>query len=264
MIQTAKELAAAALAVAEKQDTLYVLGCFGAPLNDKNKARYTGNLAYNKAAVRRAKILGAADNTFGFDCVCLIKGLLWGWCGDAAKTYGGAAYASNGVPDINADQMIAACSGVSADFSAIRVGEAVWVPGHIGIYVGDGLCVECTPKWKDGVQVTAVLNLGNKEGYHGRTWRKHGCLPYVSYADPAVKSVRVELPQLRRGDKGRAVRVMQALLMAQGVSCGESGADGSCGPATDAALRQFQSDKGLTVDGICGKATWTALLGGAA
>ena len=32
---------------------------------------------------------------YGFDCVNLIKGVLWGWSGDASKTYGGAAYKSN-------------------------------------------------------------------------------------------------------------------------------------------------------------------------
>ena len=43
----------------------------------------------------------------------LIKGILWGWDGDASRTYGGAGYAINGVPDIGADTMITKCTGVS-------------------------------------------------------------------------------------------------------------------------------------------------------
>ena len=46
-------------------------------------------------------IRAAADKNppvYGFDCVCLIKGVLWGWSGNAAKPYGGAAYASNAFP----------------------------------------------------------------------------------------------------------------------------------------------------------------------
>ena len=82
---------------------------------------------------------------FGFDCSGLIKGILWGWDGLPTATYGGAKYTSNGVPDISADQMITKCSGVTTDFSNIEIGEAVWMPGHIGIYIGDGLAVECTP-----------------------------------------------------------------------------------------------------------------------
>lgn len=185
-ITTGKELAAAALNVAKNFKTLYVMGCFGAPMTAANKTRYINNGAhnnYNAQASRKAMINAASADTFGFDCVCLIKGLLWGWCGDASKVYGGAGYAINGVPDIGADTMITKCSGVSTDFSKIEVGEAVWMSGHIGIYIGDGLAVECTPSWKNCVQVTAC-NCA-KSGYDRRNWTKHGKLPYVSYTGAA-------------------------------------------------------------------------------
>lgn len=86
--------------------TLYVMGCFGAPMNATNKKRYTSNYDYNKRAERTAMINAASADTFGFDCVCLIKGILWGWYGDKNKVYGGANYTSNGVPDIGADSII--------------------------------------------------------------------------------------------------------------------------------------------------------------
>ena len=74
--------------IANNYKTLYVLGCFGSPMNATNKKRYTSNYSYNKS---RASIINAASSdTFGFDCVCLIKGILWGWNGNANKTYGGA------------------------------------------------------------------------------------------------------------------------------------------------------------------------------
>ena len=178
-ITTGAQLAAKAKEVAQKYKTLYVMGCFGAPMNAANKKRYCSNHTYNKAADRQAMINAASADTFGFDCVCLIKGLLWGWCGDATKTYGGAGYAVNGVPDIGADSMIGVCKDVSTDFSKIEVGEAVWCKGHIGIYIGGGLAVECTPAWKNCVQITACNC--TKSGYSRRNWTKHGKLPYVSY-----------------------------------------------------------------------------------
>ena len=178
-ITTGAQLAAKAKEVAQKYKTLYVMGCFGAPMNATNKKRYCANHSYNKAADRQAMINAASADTFGFDCVCLIKGLLWGWCGDASKTYGGAGYAVNGVPDIGADSMIGVCKDVSTDFSKIEVGEAVWCKGHIGIYIGGGLAVECTPAWKNCVQITACNC--TKSGYSRRNWTKHGKLPYVSY-----------------------------------------------------------------------------------
>lgn len=186
-IQTAKELAAAVRDVANNYKTLYILGCFGAPMTAKNKKRYTDNLDFNRDSARTQKINGASEDTFGFDCVCLIKGLLWGWKGDKSKVYGGAGYACNGVPDIGADSMIRVCKDVSTDFSKILIGEAVWLPGHIGVYLGDGLVGECTPIWKDGVQITAVANMGAKSGYNARTWVKHGKLPWVDYSDQEEK-----------------------------------------------------------------------------
>ncbi len=178
-ITTATELAQRAINVAKKYKTLYVMGCFGAPMNDANKARYCANHSYNKNPTRQTMIKAATSNTFGFDCVCLIKGLLWGWSGEPGKIYGGASYKANGVPDIDADAMISVCKDVSTDFSKIEVGEAVWMKGHIGIYVGDGLAVECTPEWKNCVQLTACNC--TKSGHNRRNWTKHGKLPYISY-----------------------------------------------------------------------------------
>lgn len=188
-IKTATELANACENIAKNHKTLYVYGCFGAPMSEKNKVRYCNNTSYNKKTARTKKIKAATSNTFGFDCVNMIKGLLWGWCADTSKTYGGASYNINGVPDISANQMIKKCKELSKDFTNIQVGEAVWMEGHIGVYIGNGLAVESTPRWKDGVQITAVHNIGKKSGYNGRKWTKHGKLPYVTYAAPVKKTV---------------------------------------------------------------------------
>ena len=270
MIKTAKELAATAEAVAKNHKTLYVMGCFGWPMTATMKARAKTEQSYNRKVVRAAKIAAADAKTFGFDCVCLIKALLWGWNGDASKNYGGAAYKSNGVPELNADQMIEVCNDVSTNFSSIQVGEAVWMKGHIGIYIGNGLAVESTPSWKDGVQITAVHNIGKKSGYNGRSWTKHGKLPYVTYeSTKEIKeesTVNVELIVLKKGAKGEQVKAMQALLIGYGYkmtdASGKSyGADGSFGGATENAVKAFQKKNGLTVDGSVGPVTWKKLLG---
>lgn len=176
--------------IATKYKTLYIYGCFGAPMNATNKKRYSTNYSYNKQAARTKKIKAASSDTFGFDCVCLIKGILWGWSGNKNKTYGGAAYASNGVPDTDAGGMMKYCTNVSTSFKNIVPGELVYMPGHIGIYIGDGLAVECTPIWKDGVQITAVGNIGKKSGYNTRKWTKHGKCKFIEYAvEPTPKPI---------------------------------------------------------------------------
>lgn len=181
MIKTNIELVEAAENAAKNYRTLYVRGCFGAPMNDANKKRYTSNHVFNTALGRKSKIMAASADTFGFDCVCFIKGLLWDWVGDPSQQYGGAKYQSNGVPDIGANSMIKVCQDVSTDFSNIQPGEAVWITGHIGLYIGNGLAVECTYRWADGVQITAVHNIGKIDGYNGRKWTKHGKLPWIEY-----------------------------------------------------------------------------------
>ena len=182
---TNKELVAKCIDIAKNYKTLYVMGCFGAPLTGGNVTRYCQNHEYNRAADRTRMIKAAANQSppvFGFDCVCLIKGILWGWNGDASRTYGGAGYAVNGVPDIGADTMIAKCKNVSSTgWDKMEAGEAVWCSGHIGVYIGDGLAVECTPRWENYVQITAVANIGPKSGYNARQWTKHGKIPYITY-----------------------------------------------------------------------------------
>lgn len=270
-IKTGKELAAACENVAKNHKTLYVLGCFGWPMTATMKQRAKKEQSYNRKTDRAPKIDAASADTFGFDCVCMIKALLWGWKGDKTKSYGGATYTSNGVPDINADQMIQRCKGVSTNFANIKVGEAVWMSGHIGIYIGNGLAVECTPKWADGVQITAVHNIGKKTGFNGRTWTKHGCLPWVTYEEapieaPAQKTCSVALPVLRYKSEGDCVGALQALLIGKGYDLGKygpkrNGIDEHFGLATENAVEAFQEDTKLEVDGVCGPKTWAKLLG---
>lgn len=180
----------------------------------------------------------------GYDCVGLVKGVLWE-----------GNYASNGVPDISADAMIGRCKSVSTDFSSIAVGEFVWLKGHCGIYIGEGKVVESTPAWNNGVQIT---NLS------ARNWQKHGKLPYIEYSSEEVKStVTIELAVLRKGSKGEEVKTLQRLLKSLTFNGKDGGVlliDGSFGTNTEYALRSYQKANNLEVDGICGKNSWNSIL----
>ena len=72
------------------------------------------------------------------------------------------------------------------------------------------------------------------------------------------KTVMIEMKQLKFKDTGAQVKTLQRLLNALGYDSGK--VDGIFGQATRAAVVAFQRAKGLTADGIVGKATWTALL----
>lgn len=63
-------------------------------------------------------------------------------------------------------------------------------------------------------------------------------------------------PLLKRRANGPDVRRLQERLSAHGASLR---VDGDFGPATEAAVKAFQRQRGLTPDGIVGPKTWAAL-----
>ena len=75
--------------------------------------------------------------------------------------------------------------------------------------------------------------------------------PFLQSLNDAVSSV------LRPGATGGEVKILQAGLNGKGYALV---ADKVFGPRTEAAVRQFQSDRGLQVDGIVGSQTWGALV----
>jgi hypothetical protein len=64
---------------------------------------------------------------------------------------------------------------------------------------------------------------------------------------------------LQRGDKGVAVKAMQAALMGLGYDLGKWGADGEFGKATENAVKAFQRNHGLPETGIWGPAAQAKL-----
>lgn len=76
--------------------------------------------------------------------------------------------------------------------------------------------------------------------------------------EPAVKYITLEVPVLKRGAKGEAVRALQAQLVGYGYPIA---VDGSFGPKTENAVMCYQEDNGLTPDGKVGRATRSHMLG---
>jgi len=65
------------------------------------------------------------------------------------------------------------------------------------------------------------------------------------------------------GDRGQRVVQVQCMLDKRGYGVGSAGVDGQFGKDTASAVKAFQSDKGLEVDGQVGPNTWAALRGSA-
>lgn len=94
-------------------------------------------------------------------------------------------------------------------------------------------------------------------GYNGPAWEKNG---YGKLMDAALRkyggAMREADGMLRMGSKGARVRELQALLVRAGY---QVKVDSDFGTSTKTALKAFQQAKGLTVDGVAGPETETAL-----
>ena len=130
------------------------------------------------------------DNKWRMDCVCSIKGILWGFDADKKKKHGGAIYKSNGVADFTCNGALNYCSSVSTDFNNLIPGEYLCMKGtkynHSGIYIGNGKVFECTTGW--GINKCVISDISNKgiRSYKGKKllkWTYHGKLNYINYND---------------------------------------------------------------------------------
>jgi peptidoglycan hydrolase-like protein with peptidoglycan-binding domain len=64
-------------------------------------------------------------------------------------------------------------------------------------------------------------------------------------------------PVVKNGDKEHPIQTLQHLLRARGHGVT---VDGLFGPKTEAAVKAFQTSKGLSANGIVSPETWTALV----
>jgi N-acetylmuramoyl-L-alanine amidase len=65
---------------------------------------------------------------------------------------------------------------------------------------------------------------------------------------------------IARGDQGEPVRDVQRRLLGAGLRIEADELEGSFGASTEAAVRAFQEDRGLPIDGIVGSDTWSQLV----
>lgn len=78
-----------------------------------------------------------------------------------------------------------------------------------------------------------------------------------SATKPAPQPSQKQYPVLKKGSTGEYVKLLQSILVEKGYD--PKGIDGIFGPGCLAAVKKFQADNGLAVDGCVGPKTWAAL-----
>ena len=125
---------------------------------------------------------------------------------------------------------------------------------------------------KDGDIVTIEGNTSLTSDDNGGKVMRRGRTPNVIMAvahpdyekEEEVKTVKVALKVCKRGMKNYPeIKTIQRLLRSLGYKDNVGKIieiDGSFGPATEAAVKKFQKDNKLQVDGKVGQKTWESLL----
>lgn len=116
---------------------------------------------------------------------------------------------------------------------------------HTGLHVGGGQIIHCSGTVKRGTT-------------SDKGWT-HYAIPVCMEGEAPAPTPGSDRPTLRRGSSGEYVTLMQTKLIQRGYSLAPYGADGKFGNTTEMAVRGFQRDHNLVVDGICGRNTWAAL-----
>lgn len=230
----------------QQQKIDYMVGKFGTTWQKNSEAKSDN---YYNAALYGEKWIGH----YVADCSGLFA---WAY----SKLGGSIAHGSNSIYDRYCSE-----KGKLTDEKrkSILPGTAVFTGdakqhGHIGLYVGNGKVIEAS-----GTQAgVCVSNLTASK------WTFYGYLKDVSYSSenaPILPSTpsddKILYPTLKRGNKGEKVAILQQLLIDRGYKLPRYGTDGDFGAETEAAVRQFQKDHGLKVDGIAGEKTWASLMG---
>lgn len=140
-------------------------------------------------------------------------------------------------------------TGERTDGEHLKWGSAVFLVDksgnrhHVGTYVGHGCVVEAKG---------TIYGVVTSDITH---WDEWGEWKNVDYSKGCVCDL---MATVKRGDSGVTVKDLQTRLNLAGYDCGE--VDGKFGAKTESALKRFQKANGLKDDGICGNASWAALI----
>lgn len=238
------------LKIVSNYKTIYAYGTWGQVLTNNvitsKTKQYPGWYTSSRQTMLKNLV---GKGYYVFDCVGLIKAVLWGWCGNGT-TNGGAVYQANGVPDVSANGMIEKCYDVSSNMNNITMGEVVWMNGHIGVYYQNGQVIECSPAFQNKVQITTLSQ---------RKWLKHGKLPYVTYNSTSFLPAR---GYFKPGDSGANVEKIDNWLASWVPTQVKGDYYGNFTEKNIMALQQKAKNDGIyddAIDGCIGAKTLKAM-----
>lgn len=210
---TVKDLIAVLEATVTAANDVYAKGCYGqkltrALLNAKRNQSKTMKAWYDAQSIQNSdksnyEYLLTKLGYQGYDCVCAIKGILWGSRPGKCGTY-----KSNSVPDVTADGMFRWCTGVTSDLTKMKAGMCIWMKGHVGVVADKSTVYETSPKTGKLVKRSVKM----------QPWKKVGYLPWVDYTVQGDKA-KTELNDKAQGSSGTTTSASSNARRLRVVNC---------------------------------------------
>lgn len=127
-----------------------------------------------------------------------------------------------------------------------RESRSSW-KGHVGFFIG---------YTKSGKSIYCIG--GNQDDeVNIQTFPLDKILEFRSLTDNLPETLQIPTGYLRKGDSSENVKLLQKILIVLNHLTGS--ADGVFGPKTETALRAFQTENNITVDGIYGSESRQAM-----
>lgn len=145
----------------------------------------------------------------------------------------------------------AAQRGLIKDIDKAPIGAVLWKNGHVGVYIGNGYCME-----EKGIDYGCVKS--KVSNTHFTHWLTFSYIDYTEITENIKARAKNNNPyaepinSLSKGDVSEYVKWLQFELVEAGYKLK---LDGDFGINTDKAVRSFQQSCKITVDGVVGEVT---------
>lgn len=198
-----------------------------------------------------------------WDCNGLAEGIYEIWSGtniDSKARYNYASWCSvKGSGMIPANRRVPGAAVFWSDSSSSSIHHVayLWKPVKDGHPEGDWYIIEAKGVMYGVVKSKLLSRKPNFWGYMDKYFDYAGEVSAQDIAD-IVELNTLGSRVLRNGCEGADVKEMQAGLIRLGYDLGSWGADGDFGDCTEMAVKQFQQDHELEIDGEFGPLTLTA------
>ncbi len=206
-----------------------------------------------------------------YDCSSLVISA-WEQAGVPVKSKGGATYTgnmlnafkNNGFTDVTAKVNLSTGSGLQRGDVLLNVAN------HTAMYIGNGQIASAHYNENGGsrggqpgdqtgkeINVSGYYNSSNSPWEYVLRYTAGGTAPEEK---PGTGDTMPSSgPTMQYGSSGSNVKTLQKRLILLGYNVGDAGADGDFGASTQTAVKSFQSQHGLSADGIFGPLSWAAM-----